>query len=315
MNIEDKIEKNKLLSNLTTLRMGGLIKYYLEVSEKDDLKEILELLKKKEEKYFILGGGSNILANDKEYDGYIIKMSNDNIVVKGERVECGAGSSLIKTIHSVVSESLEGIEWAAGIPGTIGGAIRGNVGAFGNSISDIVEMVEVYDINKKEFKMFSRNDCQFNYRDSIFKKDKNLIVWRVTLRLKKGDVAKIKEIVSNNLFKRNESQPKLPSAGCVFENFIAGEVKENNIQLYKLADNQQKIINGKIAAGWIISELGLKGKKIGDVKVSLEHANFIVNTNVAKAEEFIMMISYIKTKVRDEFKLQLKEEIEYLGFD
>src|SRR3989339_740159 len=195
-----------------------------------------------------------------------------------------------------------------------GGAIRGNAGAFGGQLADCVETVEVFNIKKKRSYILSGNDCKFSYRESIFKKDRNLLIWSATLRMKKGEIEEINKTVSQYLGHRNSTQPKLPSAGCIFKNVLFSDLQKGNRYLSDAAEREGLIKGGKVGAGWIISRLDLQGKKIGGTKISLEHANFIVNTGKARAEEVVMMISFIKQQVRDRFGVQLQEEIEYLGF-
>ncbi len=316
MNIESKIKQNMPLAPLTTFKIGGAAKLFLEVKSKEDLLGAYEWAKENNEQVFILAGGSNILINDNGIDGLIVKLSNDNIAVRGERIECGAGASLISADRTAASQGLSGLEWAIGIPGTIGGAIRGNAGAYGNSISELVETIEVFNAKKKKFVSFSNKDCKFHYRESIFKKDnaKHLLIWQVSLRLRKNKIEEIKSLIDEYLTHREKKQPKLPSAGCVFKNLDFVNLR----QAAPICANEAMeagIVKGeKIGAGWIIEKAGLKGKTIGGAKISIEHSNFIVNTGKATAEDVVMLISFIKQQIRTKFGVQLQEEIQYFGF-
>jgi len=327
--IQSKIKQNIPLAPLTTFKIGGPAKFFIEVKTKDELLEALAWAKKNKQPFFILAGGSNVLINDKGVDGLVIKVCNKNITVRGERIECGAGVNLIKAVRLAVSNNLTGIEWAIGIPGTVGGAIRGNAGAYGHCMQELVETVEVFNpakAGKKKFMQFSNKDCQFAYKESVFKftpldrknyltgQDSNLLIWQIILKLKKGNASNINELINKYLKHRDQTQPKLPSAGCVFKNVEFANLRECNANLANEAEEAGIVKGGKVGAGWLIDKLDLKGKTIGGAKISLEHANFIVNTGKATAEDVIMLISFIKQQVRDKFGVQLQEEVQYLGF-
>jgi UDP-N-acetylmuramate dehydrogenase len=315
MDIRSRITENKPLKELSTYKIGGPAKYYFEVTKKEDLPLIYEWAKKEKQDVILLGGGSNVLINSKGVDGLVLKMKNNKIKVCGDRIECGAGADLNALVRSATNEKLSGLEWASGIPGaTIGGTIRGNGGAFGKNISDIIETVEVFSIKKNKFEIFSKKDCKFGYRESIFKANSDYIIWNAVLKLYKAPAKKIIELNEKNLNRRNNFQPKLPSAGCVFKNLHITEIKEQNPDLAVLIEKENIVKDGKIGAGWLIDKAGLKGKSIGGAKVSLEHANFIVNTSNASSSDIVMLISLIKQKIRQLYKIQLKEEIQYIGF-
>jgi UDP-N-acetylmuramate dehydrogenase len=260
-----------------------------------------------------LAGGSNVLVNDSGVEALVMQPANKELAIKGERIEAGAGCSLAEAVNAAAG-GLSGLEWAVGIPGTVGGAVVGNAGAFGASMADRVETVLVYDSGKNEFRTFSRGDCSFSYRTSIFKKNKKLIVWQAVLKLKKGESGRIKSQQEEYLAARRGRQPNLPSAGSIFKNITLAELKQADPYLARDAEKEGIVKNGMVGAGWIIQQLGLAGKVIGGAKISLEHANFIVNTGRATAADVVMLISYIKQQARDKIGLQLREEIEYLGF-
>ncbi|OGF28487.1 UDP-N-acetylenolpyruvoylglucosamine reductase [Candidatus Falkowbacteria bacterium RIFOXYB2_FULL_34_18] len=312
--IEPKIQENISLAPMTTFRIGGQAKYFVKIRTKEELAEVFEWIRKKKINYAILSGGSNVLISDDGFGGIVVKMENKGLEIRGERIEAGAGTDLPQIVRRAIGGGLSGLEWAIGIPGSLGGAIRGNAGAFGGQLADCVETVEVFNIKKKRSYILSGNDCKFSYRESIFKKDRNLLIWSATLRMKKGEIEEINKTVSQYLGHRNSTQPKLPSAGCIFKNVLFSDLQKGNRYLSDAAEREGLIKGGKVGAGWIISRLDLQGKKIGGTKISLEHANFIVNTGKARAEEVVMMISFIKQQVRDRFGVQLQEEIEYLGF-
>jgi UDP-N-acetylmuramate dehydrogenase len=315
MDIEKSIQKNIPLAQLTTYKIGGPAKFFIEVKTKEELKECLAWAEKKNKKVYILGGGSNILIPDDGVNGLVVCLKNDTVKVMGDRLECGAGSTLSRANSLAISHNLSGLEWTVGIPrATIGGAIRGNAGAFKVEMKDIIETVEVFNKKKSEFEIFSKRMCEFAYRDSIFKNNQNHIIWSVVLRLVKAKKTEIDEKIQKTITFRAEKYPKLPSAGSVFKNIDREEFKTSNEVIFE-RDFKDKIgSDGKISAGLIIDMLGLKGKTIGGIKISLEHANHIVNTGKGTAKDVIMLISLIKEKARTVFKIQLQEEISYFGF-
>ncbi len=315
-----EIKKNISLAPYTTFKIGGPAKFFAEIKTKEDLLEALAWARKNKEQFFILAGGSNVLINSKGVNGLVIKINNNNLEVNAKRIKCGAGASLAKALSEAVKNSLSGLEWAVGIPGTVGGAVRGNASVYGRAggkaISDNLESAEVFDLSKEKFILFSKNDCYFESGTSIFRKNTNLIIWQIILKLEKADKNKIQQTINELLNHRTkvQSQPKLPSAGCVFKNLLFSEVEKANPRLAQEALKEKYVVkSGRMGVGWLIDRLDLKGKAIGGAKISLEHANFIVNTGQATSDDVIMLISYIKQQIRDKYGLQLDEEVQYLG--
>jgi UDP-N-acetylmuramate dehydrogenase len=315
MRIEAKIEARYPLNKLNTFQVGGPAKFFLEAKEKSDLAEAINWANDKKIKYYILGGGSNIIVPDEGIDGLVIHMKNDDRKLMGERIECGAGATLSHVNSLARTANLTGLEWSSGIPrATVGGAIRGNAGAFSVNMSDIVENVEVYNTKKSDFELLSKRMCRFDYRQSLFKADSRYIIWKAILKLAPSTEQAIGDKIEQSLDFRLKRYPNLPSAGSVFENIDPVYAKECNEVLFDRELKDKIGREGKISAGLLIDLVGLKGKSIGGIKISLEHANHIVNTGKGTAEEIVMMISYVKQQVRDRFGIALKEEVSYFGF-
>ena len=323
-----KIQKNILLASYTTFKIGGPAKFFCEAKDEDEIVEALKFAREKNLPVFVLGGGSNVLVSDKGFDGLVIKISNSAWkfdFLNGSStslIKCGAGCPLGKIVSESVKAGFAGLEWAAGIPGTVGGAVRGNAGAFNSSMSEIIESVRALEIlnsksealNNFKFQIsnFKTKDCEFDYRNSIFKKKPSLIILSATLKLKKGDRAESEKKVKEILAKRKEMQPTdFPSPGSYFKNPVA---KDKKLIRQFETDTGNKVKDNKIPAPYLIEECGLKGKKIGGAMVSEKHANFIVNTGNATAEDVVMLAAVIKTKVRDKFGIQLQEEAQMVGF-
>jgi UDP-N-acetylmuramate dehydrogenase len=307
-----KIRENVLLRDYTTFKIGGPARYFFVAKSREDLKNAILWAKKKKLPFFILGGGSNVLFSDKGFKGLIIKMQNSKCKIKNTKIVAEAGVPLQKLVLETAKKGLSGLENLAGIPGTLGGAIWGNAGAFGREIGDLVEEVKVLDVgsSKLEVKRLKNKDCKFGYRESIFKRRKNWIILEATLKLKKGKRKEIEEKIKEILRLRKEKQPlEFPSAGSVFKNVPIKKVSKRIRERFR-----EKIKDGFLPAGVLIEAAGLKGFQIGGAKISEKHANFIVNVGEAKASDVKELIEKIKKEVKKKFKIQLEEEIKLVGF-
>ena len=284
LNLE-KIEKDISLSTLTTYKTGGIAKLVVYPNNINNLKQMLKLIHKYNIKYFILGKGSNTLFSDKEFNGVIIKLDKlNNFKIKQTEIYVESGMILSKLVQASVKNELTGLEFAIGIPGTIGGAIYMNAGAYGNNMSNIVKSVIV--LNEKfQIKEIPLEKLKFDYRYSIFQDNKNLICVAANIKLEHGNHDEIASKIKENLLKRKNSQPlEYPSAGSVFRN------PEGNY------------------AGKIIEELDLKGKNIGGAEISTKHANFIINKNNASSSDILNLIKLVQKEVKDKYKIDLKLE-------
>ncbi len=299
------IQENVLLAKYTTFRIGGPAKFFAETDSEADLLSLLDLAKKNNWKFFILGGGSNILISDDGFDGLVIKLKTAND-------KFWAGNSLASLVSYCKENFFSGLEWAVGIPGTIGGAIRGNAGAYGGCMSSIIETVRVLDLEHGKIENYSCEKCQFEYRSSVFKKNEKLIILSAVANLKKGKNGEfIADSMRNILKKRREKIPQNFSAGSFFQNPF---INDQELILRFERDSGVKVTDGKIPAGWLIDEAGLRGKRIGGVMISEDHANFIVNMGTGTAQDVVMLSGIIKQKIRHRFHIQLKEEVVYVGF-
>lgn len=280
-----KIEKDISLSTLTTYKTGGIAKLVVYPNNINNLKQMLKLIHKYNINYFILGKGSNTLFSDKEFNGVIIKLDKlNNFEIKETEIYVESGMILSKLVQASIKNELTGLEFAIGIPGTIGGAIYMNAGAYGNNMSNIVKSVIVLD-EKLQIEEIPLEKLKFDYRYSIFQANKNLICVAANIKLEHGNHDEIASKIKENLLKRKNSQPlEYPSAGSVFRN------PEGNY------------------AGKIIEELGLKGKTIGGAEISTKHANFIINKNNASSSDILNLIKLVQKEVKDKYKIDLKLE-------
>lgn len=288
-----EIKQNEPLSKHTTFAIGGPAKYFAVAKTKEEVLEAIGFAESKELPFFLLGGGSNLLASDNGYDGLIIKIQIGGIKVDNDMITAGAGILLSQLVNESANHGLSGLEWAVGIPGTIGGAVNGNAGAYGRSISEsaseIVVLAEENGMWKE--KKYSNKDCRFEYRKSKFKHLANReIIIGVSLNLQKSNTEKVREEIKKTVLQRKGKIPSQPSAGCVFKN---------------IKKDEQLVA----AVGKLVEECGLKGVKSGGAEIPRLHGNYVVNTGGAKAEDVIKLISLCKQKVKDRFNFELEEEI------
>lgn len=306
------VEENISLAKYTTLKIGGSARYFYVAKKEDDIINAVKIAKENNIPYFILGNGSNLLVSDKGFNGLVIKIENHNIWVSGAKIHCGAGEKMAIFAYEAQKSGLSGAEWMVLIPGTIGGAICGNAGAFGMDISKIFNKARVLNSDGKVFNLFN-NDCRFGYRDSVFKYQ-NLIILSAEFELKKYNPVAVKEKMREyaKIKVRNQLVGEY-SAGYIFKNIYIEDTDFHKL-LKKFPELSGFLDKKSIPAGYLIDECGLKGFKIGGAIISQKHANHILNFGGAKAEDVIMLISIIKQKVRNKFGILLEEEIKYFGF-
>ena len=275
------------MCDYTTYRVGGFVKAIVIPKDVNSLIKLLKYLKEFNIKYKILGNGSNVIFKNINYDLVIIKLDRfNNLKIINKDITVGAGYNLIALSLKVAKENLTGLEFASGIPGTVGGAIFMNAGAYKSDMGYIVKDVTVITPNL-EIKTLTNSELKFHYRTSFLKDNPDYICIEANLHLRKGKKEAILAVIKDRKKRRIESQPlEYPSAGSVFRN------PEN------------------LFAGKLIEDIGYKGKRVGGAMVSEKHANFIINYNKAKGEDIIKLIDEIKSKVKEEYGIELKVEQE-----
>lgn len=284
------IEENVSLSQFTTFRVGGPARYFLIARNFNELKAGIYFARDQQIPLFFLGKGSNVLVSDSGFDGLVIKLGGDfnSIRVDENKIMCGAAALLAYAAREAAARSLSGLEWAAGIPGTAGGAVRMNAGAFGFDMSGIVESAVVLDTDALELKKYSRQQLKFGYRQSSFAASE--LILEVTCKLSRADREKITATMESIFNERKKRQPLgVRSAGSIFKN------------------------PPEDSAGRLIETCGLKGYMVGGAAVSEKHANFIVNTGNATAKEIYNLIRKIQQQVYEMSGVMLEPEIVMVG--
>jgi len=307
-----KFLRNISLKKFSNFRIGGKAKYFFEAKNISEIKKALILAKQLKAKIFVLGGGTNVLFNDKGFDGLVlipkikfIKRINKNIV------RVGGGVEVKDFLNFLVKNESSGLEWAGGLPGTIGGAIRGNAGAFGGEVKDNLVQVKSIEINTLKEKIRNNKECLFDYRFSVFK-DKNvneIILW-ADFKFKKGKKEKILKSINEKINYRKERHPiEYPNIGSIFKNVPVENFKKEFIEYFKNKNIIKTDPKSVVPSAFLIAECGLGGKKYGDACISLKHTNFIVNLGKAKAKDVKKLINLIQKRVKQKFNISLQKEV------
>jgi UDP-N-acetylmuramate dehydrogenase len=300
-----KIKKNVPLAPLSTFKIGGRADFFCEVKKPEDLFEAIRFAKTKGIPYRILAGGSNVVFPDGKLKGLLIKISDGGIVREKNKLVVGAGVPLAKVVGKSIALGLKGLETLSGIPGTLGGAVVGNAGAYGHSISEVVEKVEIFDGKKR--KWLKKRDCQFAYRESVFKR-KPYFVLRAVLRFKKGKTADLKKISQQIIkIRKKKYKPDLKCPGSFFKNVLVEEISRKSLEKI----DKSKIIEGKIPAGYLLEAVGAKGMRVGGIRIADFHGNLFVNQGGAKAADVKKLAKILKGRVFKKFGIRLEEEIRY----
>lgn len=282
-----EVEENIPLSKMTTLRIGGVARYVVYPENTLSLQGVMNKLNQNHIPYKVIGKGSNLLCSDEPFDGVIIRLDRYlcNAYFDNEHLVAEAGCSIIALSYEAMKNELSGLEFASGIPGTVGGVTFMNAGAYKSSMADVIDSVSVYRDSKIEW--IQNADCGFSYRTSIFQKHPDWIILAVKMTLQKGDQKEIRELMDSRRERRMNSQPlDKHSAGSIFRN-------PEEIPAWKL-----------------IEGAGFRGKRIGDAVVSEKHVNFIVNENHASAKDFITLVTDVQKAVKDKYDIDLYMEVE-----
>ena len=286
----ENVLKNEPMSRHTTFRIGGDADFFLTPSNEADLAKLLEFIGKENIPYFILGNGSNILVGDKGFRGAVIcpHKKMDTVLCRENEVYAECGAFLSKAASAAAKAELCGLEFASGIPGTVGGAVYMNAGAYGEEMSGVIKTVKYIDTDGKVLEV-PANECGFGYRKSIFT-DSGKVILSCTFELKHGNADEIKAKTADLTQRRVTKQPlDKPSAGSTF-----------------------KRPEGHFAGG-LIEQAGLKGYSIGGAAVSEKHAGFVINTGSATASDVIALIGYIKKTVYEKYGVMLEPEVKLIG--
>lgn len=290
---KDKIKYNEKMSKYTTMKVGGPCDCIIFPDEISKIKDAIDFCKNKKIAFYVIGNGSNLLVKDEGIQGVVIKLGHrfGKIEIDGEYILAYAGATMPALSQLAKKNSLKGLEFACGIPGTVGGGVKMNAGAYGSQISDVLYEVTYMD-EKEEIKTIKNKDCSFGYRKSIFTINSNYVILSAKFKLKKGDIYEIENKMKENSIARRTKQPlEYPNFGSVFkrpEGYFVGK---------------------------LVDDAGLRGYKIGGAQVSTKHTGFIVNVDNATCKDVLDLIEYVQTTVYNKFNVKLTPEVIIIGGD
>jgi UDP-N-acetylmuramate dehydrogenase len=305
-----KILENISLAKHCNYRIGGPARYFCEAASVDEIRTAILFAREKRAPIFILGSGTNLLFADEGFDGLVLKPSLTHLTLQGEIIEVGAGALVSDLLNFTVSHSLSGLEWAGGLPGTVGGAVRGNAGAFKGEIKDRIISVDSLDVDTLE--KISRNnaECRFAYRSSVFKeKGGKEIILSTKIRLEKGEAGGISAGIQEKINYRLQRHPmEFPNTGSTFKNVDLNLVPPKFRETF--ASHIKVDPFPVIPTAFLITEAGLKATRCGGAMVSPKHANFIINAEHATAADILSLIALVRQRVFEKFAIPLEEEIQ-----
>jgi UDP-N-acetylmuramate dehydrogenase len=299
------VRKDVPLAPLSTFHIGGRAELFCEVASPEELIAAVRWAEDKRRPYKILGSGSNVVFPDSRLKGFLIRIADGKLRFQGRTCVVDAGVPLGEVIEGAIRRGLRGLETLSGIPGTIGGAVVGNAGAYGHSISEVVDRVEIWDGRRRRF--LTRRQCAFEYRESIFK-EKPFVLLRAFLQFWRGNARTLRR-TSRDIIARREKKyrPGLRCPGSFFKNVLAKTVSQSSLARV----DGSKIIDGKIPSGYLLEEVGAKGMRVGGIVVAGFHGNLFINDDKATARDVRSLARVLRKRVQQRFGIQLEEEIRY----
>jgi UDP-N-acetylmuramate dehydrogenase len=303
--MELQIQENVPLAPFTTFQIGGMAKYFAEVESDENLRQALTWAHEKNVRFKIVSGGSNVLVSDEGFDGLIIHVVSSRFSFAGNEIAADAGVNLLTLIYAAADKGLGGWESLAGIPGTVGGAVRGNAGAFGSEIKDFVVKAGALHAETGEVREFINAECAFSYRESFFKRHPEWIITRVFLDLQKINPQESKSKIEATIAEREKRHlQNVKAAGSYFMNPKAPKHLQELFESEKGTPARES----RVPAGWLIEKAGMKGAIVGGAQASLQHPNYLVNTGTATSENVRALATEIKIAVHSQFGVTLTEE-------
>lgn len=300
------IQQHVPLAPFTTFQIGGAAQQFVTVQSTKELGAAHRYAQDAKIPWHILAGGSNVIFPDEDLQGLVIHLVGGTFRIEGEHLIADAGVQLSQTVEAAIDHGLSGLETLSGIPGTVGGAVVGNAGAYGRSIAEVVERVTVFD--DTETQEFSKDQCTFGYRHSIFK-EKPRIVLGATLRLQPGNLEELRK-QSTEIIKKREAKypPGLKTAGSFFKNLLVSSLNDKQMETI----DRSKIIEGKIPTGYLLDTVGARGMRVGGIQVADFHGNLLINTGGGTAKDVKELAGQLKEKVSNQFSIHLEEEVRYM---
>jgi UDP-N-acetylmuramate dehydrogenase len=303
------VQRDVPLSEHTRFGIGGPADFYIETSTPATFAEALAIVRASGLDWVVIGGGTNLIVSDEGFRGVCLKLTSDCISANCLTVEAESGAVLQNLVDFTVDRGMAGLQTMTGIPGSVGAAVYGNAGAYGHSIQERVRRVRFLD--GEIVREFGNAECQFHYRESIFKRNKQWIIVSTMLELEAGDAAELRKTADGILAVRNRKYPPaMRCAGSIFKNFLLAELPAG-----VAAEIPAKaIIEGKVPSAWFLEQVGAKGMKRGGIEVADYHANLIYNAGGGTARDLVAIVTELKHRIRRRWDIPLEEEVQYVGF-
>lgn len=302
---KDRVKEDLYMKDLTTVSIGGKIPAFIEAHSKEEIIDLFKVIKENNIPFFIMGGGSNLLVSDQGLDKLVIKVATSGIGLDSSILTVQAGTPLQDLVDFSINSSLEGLQRITGIPGSVAGAIYGNAGAYGQTISDHLIEVSCFDPNTLSKITLSKAQCEFDYRESGFKKN-NLVILEAKFKFEQDDKDRLKKEAEETLSLRlKKYKPGIKCPGSFFKNILLDKVPKQT--LAKLPPREDTF--GKLPAYVFIEQLGLKGKQIGQIKIAPFHGNLFINLGEGKAQDFYNLAKECFDKTKKEFNIELEPEV------
>ncbi|MBI1790509.1 MAG: UDP-N-acetylmuramate dehydrogenase [Acidobacteria bacterium] len=296
------------LSRYTRFGIGGPADVFAQTAVAEAFLAAMEVARSSGLDYTVIGAGTNLIVADQGFPGIVLRFVADRLLAAGNHVIAEAGAVLQDLVDFTVARGLKGLETLAGIPGWVGAAVYGNAGAYGHSISEIVHRVRFVDDGR--VRVFGNGECDFRYRESIFKEHKDWVILSTELILAPADAQALSRTAADILKVRNEKfPPTMKCAGSIFKNFLLA-----NLPPEVAARVPPPVIReGKVPAAWFLEQVGAKGMRRGDIQIASYHANLIYNDGAGTARDLCALIGELKVRVRERFGIEVEEEVQYVG--
>ena len=305
---ELRLQRQATMSAYTRFGLGGPAAILAETANQEALAEVLRAVQGSGLPIFILGNGTNLVVSDEGFPGIVVRWTASSIRITDCRIVAASGALWYHLVEQSIEQGLAGLQTLAGIPGTVGGAVYGNAGAYGHSISERVERIAYLTENGPG--QWDHSSCGFTYRRSRFQTQKACVILETHLNLEQGSRPALRNEAGKILRLRREKFPEqMRCAGSVFKNLVAKDLPEETCRLIP----PEAIREGKIPAGWFLERVGAKGLCFGGIRVTDYHANLIFNQGDGTAEDFFSLAQELKRRVEDRFGIRLEEEIRYVG--
>ena len=296
------------LSRYTRFGIGGQADLFAETSDEQAFIAAIAAARASGTPVMVTGGGTNLIVSDEGFRGLVVRFANDALAADGVCATAAAGAVLQDLVDFANQLGLKGLETLAGIPGWVGAAVYGNAGAYGHSISERVVAVRFFD--GSAVRVFDNAQCEFRYRESIFKRHKDWIIFSVDLRLEVAEAEELRRTSADILAVRNQKfPPTMKCAGSIFKNFLIKDLPGEVAAQVPAA----VVREGKIPAAWFLEQVGAKGMQLGGIHVADYHANLIYNAGEGTARELCAVIAELKRRVRERFGIEVEEEVQYVG--